>query len=118
MLGISQSTVTPNNNLDVYQGLINGDYCRKTELPNCLKVAADLNQIIQDQSKTIIELSDQRDKDQCELESLHNLKETQAVKVEHFENKSKRFGVGIYAGYGADLKPSVGIGVTYNVFRF
>lgn len=118
LLGLSQNTDTPNNSFDVYQGLINGDNCRKTQLPECQKVAADLNKIIQDQSKSIIDFVDQHDKDQLEMQDLNDDRESQAVKIEKLENRAKRFGVGLYVGYGFDLKPSVGVGVSYDVFRF
>ena len=87
LLGLSQNTDTPNNSFDVYQGLINGDNCRKNQLPECLKVAADLNKIIQDQSKSIISFANQKEKDQKELKDLNDLKETQAVKIQKLESR-------------------------------
>ena len=35
-----------------------------------------------------------------------------------FRPKPKRFSVGVFAGYSANLKPVIGLGISYNLFSF
>lgn len=118
MTVLSQSTLTLNNKIDVYRGLVAGDECRKNQLPECQKVVEDLFSIIEDQSKAIITAEAQDEKQKSELESNYKKHEQQAVADERAKQKAKRFSLG--PGFIFDYRgnPTVGIGISYTIWRF
>ena len=55
---------------------------------------------------------------QKELQDLYDARERQSVQNTKQEQRTKRFALISYAGCGVDLKPSVGLGIGYILWRF
>lgn len=118
-LSLSQTTGTQNNNKDIYLGLIQGDYCRKQDLPRAIKIALELNDIVQTQNDSIEKYAAEFKKNTHKINELQieNAKKEAAIQKLN-SKKSKPYGISIYTGYGIDLKPNLGIGISYSIFRF
>lgn len=117
-LSISQ-TINLTNTKDVYKGLKDREICRNEDIPKIVYAVKSLGDILEDQTKKIEEYA-AREKDlNSQITNLQLEAENTAVDTEKLKaKKSKPFGVGVYAGYGIDLKPNVGLGITYSIWRF
>lgn len=87
---MSQNISLPNKK-DVYKGLVNGDFCRFNELPECKKVAKELNVIIQDQSDFIVDLTVEYKKMQVSKDSMFVEKEKAVINWGKAKNKKTPF---------------------------
>lgn len=120
-LSISQ-TINLDNTKDVYKGLKDREICRNEDIPKIVYAVKSLGDILEDQTKKIEEYAI-REKDlNSQITNLQLEAEKTAVDTEKLKaKKPKPFGIGIQIGYGingADFKPYVGAGISYNFIRF
>lgn len=117
-MSISQ-TINLSNTKDVYKGLKDREICRNEDIPKIVYAVKSLGDILEDQTKKIEEYA-AREKDlNSQILTLQKDKEKAAVEAEQLKaKKSKPFGFGVYGGYGIDLRPNLGIGITYSIWRF
>lgn len=94
LIAISQPTVIENNQdgkyqntLDIYEGLVNGDYCRLIELPANKAAVNSLDLIIQAQNDSIQHYSKIEKDFMLQIAHLNIDKQNSAIDIMNLQNK-------------------------------
>ncbi len=106
LIGTSQDISILTNKKDIYLGLVQGDWCRKYDLPKAIKIAETLDNLIVDQHDSIVKFAEETKKLNATIEALEALKlkannELEALKskkVSWYNNKWYYLGAGLFTG--------------------
>lgn len=94
------------NKKDIYLGLVQGDWCRKNDLPKAIKIAESLGKLIVDQHDSIVDFAAKTKKLNDALEALEaaklkantELEKLKSKKVSWYNNKWYYLAAGFFTG--------------------
>ncbi len=106
LISTSQDISTLTNKKDIYLGLVQGDWCRKNDLPKAIKIAESLDRLVSDQHDSIVDFAAKTKKLNDALEALeaaalkanNELEALKSKKVPWYNNKWYYLGAGFFTG--------------------